>query len=95
MANDVNIQKKFGKRASAGAFGKDGGVKNRGVAEFLKYRIICINHAFLQFIKFINAKMIFRALNEVSFQEKFGKMGVSKDEGLKSGGARGKKTKKG
>ena len=57
--------------------------------------MICINHAFLQFIKFINAKMIFRALNEVSFQEKFGKMGISKDEGLKSGGAIGKKMKKG
>ena len=39
--------------------------------------------------------MIFRALNEVSFQKKFGKMGISKDGGLKSGGARGKKDKKG
>ena len=46
-------------------------------------------------MKFINAKMIFRALNEVSFQKKFGKMGLSKDGGLKSGGARGKKMKKG
>ena len=39
--------------------------------------------------------MIFRALNEVSFQEKFGKMGISKDGGLKSGDARGKKDEKG
>ena len=39
--------------------------------------------------------MIFRALNEVSLQEKVGKMGISKDGGLKSGGARGKKMKKG
>ena len=39
--------------------------------------------------------MIFQALNEVSFQEKFGKMGISKDGGLKSGAARGKKDEKG
>ena len=39
--------------------------------------------------------MIFRALNEVSFQKTFGKMGISKDGGLKSGGARGKKNEKG
>ena len=39
--------------------------------------------------------MIFRALNEVSFPKKFGKMGISKDGGLRSVGARGKKDEKG
>ena len=39
--------------------------------------------------------MILRALNEVSVQEKFGKMGISKDGGLKSGVLDEKKTKKG
>ena len=49
-----------------------------GGAEFLKYRVIYINHAFWHFIEFINATMIVRALNKVSFKEMFGKWAYQK-----------------